>query len=437
MENLPLIYSMTPQNIQDKIEKYLPVREEKKNKNGEVFTPISLIEEMLEKLPANVWNNPELKWLDPANGIGNFPMVVYRKLLDKLPKIHKDLYSTEQGKKKHIIEKMLYMVELDVANVEISGRIFGKNANISCGSFLEDKWINDFNGIDKFDIIIGNPPFQPEKTEQDKRQGGHGGKKLWDKFIVKSLELLAPNGFLGFITPSGWRKPESKLYNLMTKENQLIYSHIFGERQGKELFDVSQRVDLYVIEKKSKYKNTEIIDELGEKINLDLSHWTFLPNYDFNNIKKIMTTQENGIKVIYDTAYHTQKPYVKQTKSVEKYKYPVVHSINQTGLVFWYIDDKTKGHFGVPKVLLNFNRHQYPVNDYDGKYGMSQITFGIPITSKKQGDDIVKAINTDAFKEIIRATKWGAFQTDWRMFKYFKPDFYKYFLKDEVPGVPA
>ena len=64
---------------------------------------------------------------------------------------------------------------------------------------------------------------------------------------------------------------------------------------------------------------------------------------------------------------------------------------------------------------------------------MSQITFGIPITSKKQGDDIVKAINTDAFKEVIKSTKWGAFQTDWRMFKYFKPDFYKYFLKGETP----
>ncbi len=59
---------------------------------------------------------------------------------------------------------------------------------------------------------------------------------------------------------------------------------------------------------------------------------------------------------------------------------------------------------------------------------MSQMSFGIPITSKKQGDDIVKAINTDEFKEIIKATKWGAFQTDWRMFKYFKPDFYKQFI---------
>jgi hypothetical protein len=122
---------------------------------------------------------------------------------------------------------------------------------------------------------------------------------------------------------------------------------------------------------------------------------------------------------------------VKETKT-DKYKYPIVHSINQDGIVFWYSDDKTKGHFGVPKVLLNFNRHQYPVNDYEGKYGMSQLTFAIPITSKKQGDEIVKAINSDKFKKIINATKWGAFQTDWRMFKYFKPDFYKYFLKEDA-----
>ena len=58
---------------------------------------------------------------------------------------------------------------------------------------------------------------------------------------------------------------------------------------------------------------------------------------------------------------------------------------------------------------------------------MSQISFGIPIKSK-EGELILKAINTPKFKKIIAATKWGAFQTDYRMFKYFKKDFYKYFL---------
>jgi hypothetical protein len=122
-----------------------------------------------------------------------------------------------------------------------------------------------------------------------------------------------------------------------------------------------------------------------------------------------------------------------KTKTSE-YKYPVVHSINKDGLGFWYSNDNTKGHFGIPKVILNFNEHQYShpeQNDYEGKYGMSQISFGIPISSKREGDLILKAMNTPAFKEIIAATKWNTFQTDYRMFKYFKKDWYKILLEND------
>lgn len=243
--------------------------------------------------------------------------------------------------------------------------------------------------------------------------------------------MLKDNGFLAFINPSSWRRPENKLYNLMTKQNQLIYLHIFGEKQTQQLFNVLQRVDLYVIKKTPKYQNTIIIDELGTKEELNLSDWDFLPNYNFDNIKQILNNENlnDGIQILYNsTLYERRKPYVKEQKT-EKYKYPIAHSINKKGIIFSYTDEKTKGHFGISKVILGLGRNQYPVNDYDGKYGMSLLTFGIPITSKKQGDDIVKAVNSNEFKEIIKATKWTAFQTDWRMFKYFKPDFYKHFLK--------
>ena len=57
---------------------------------------------------------------------------------------------------------------------------------------------------------------------------------------------------------------------------------------------------------------------------------------------------------------------------------------------------------------------------------MSQICYGLKINSKKEGELIINAINSDIFKEILKYTKWSTFQTDWRMFKYFKPDFYLY-----------
>ena len=76
---------------------------------------------------------------------------------------------------------------------------------------------------------------------------------------------------------------------------------------------------------------------------------------------------------------------------------------------------------GVPKVLLNFNEKQYPYNDYKGEYGMSQLTFGIPIQSKKEGDKWIHALTSPRFENILEATKWGSFQTDYRMFYYFDP----------------
>ena len=131
-----------------------------------------------------------------------------------------------------------------------------------------------------------------------------------------------------------------------------MYLHIIGKKQGKALFDVVQRFDLYIIEKTPKYKNTEIIDELDDKIELDLSKWPFIPNYEYDNIKRILTTAESGIDVIYDTFYHASEGMnkTKHTKT-ETYKYPVVHSINQTGLGCIYANDTSKGHFRVSKVL--------------------------------------------------------------------------------------
>lgn len=92
------------------------------------------------------------------------------------------------------------------------------------------------------------------------------------------------------------------------------------------------------------------------------------------------------------------------------------------GCVWSSVDDK--GHFGVSKVLLTFGRHQYPYNDYKGEYGMSQIIYGLPIKNKKEGDDIVKAINSSTFKDILKYSKWNIFNTEWRMFNYLRKDFY-------------
>jgi hypothetical protein len=239
--------------------------------------------------------------------------------------------------------------------------------------------------------------------------------------------LLIEKGYLMFIHPPSWRKPEHYLWNVISNK-QIIYLKCITEKKSKELFNCGTIVDYYILENVIVYKKC-IIEEQDDKIyNVDITKWNFLPSALFDDIEQILG---NNSIVYSSSIYDTRRPYISNIKTKTNI-YPIVHSMTKKdGLGFVY-SSENKGQIGISKVILSFGRHQYPYNDYNGEYGMSQITYGLEIKKKKEGDDIVKAINTDKFKEILKYTKWSTFQTDWRMFKYFRNDFYKYFLEDKI-----
>jgi superfamily II DNA or RNA helicase len=186
-------------NRPDEIMKYLvehlkPKDIEKKN-FGEVYTPPELIKIManvLVKCYPDVFSNIDYKFLDPSSGMGNFPVVLYFLLMDGL----KDLIKNENKRRKHILEKMIYMCELNPKNVELTKSILNpKNKyklNIFCGSYLD---LNPFKewSVNKFNVILGNPPYQDKDAS--------GDNKLYLDFTNISLNYLLEDGFLTFITP--------------------------------------------------------------------------------------------------------------------------------------------------------------------------------------------------------------------------------------------
>ena len=166
-----------------------------------------------------------------------------------------------------------------------------------------------------------------------------------------------------------------------------------------------------------------MIDHEGVTHDLDLANFDWLPNYAIGEIAQLLG---KGTSVLYNTFYHTQKKH--SDVPTTDCKYQVVHTINKSGLGVKYFDrlqENDTTHFGVAKVLLNQNELQYPYNDFKGEYGMSQLTFGIPISSKEEGDEIIKFLNSDKGKRLIASTKWNTYYTDYGMFKSFKKDWYK------------
>jgi hypothetical protein len=415
MENHQPLYKQSYQDIVIYITNHLDIQTKEKDQFAEVSTPVPLIEEIFDRIPLDVWRNPQTRWLDPCVGSGNFSLLLYHRLMSHIyPK------KSLQFRHEYILRHMLYMVELNPLRIKQLQKLFGKQANIYHTDFLE------WNPPLLIDVIVGNPPYQTTKTTSYK--GSAGNKTLWDKFVSASLRILSPNGYMGLITPCNWRRPRHPLYEILTRENQLVYLHIYNKEAGKKWFQgVQTRFDVYVIQNKLPTKTTKtyLIDENGKTYpRFSMNPWTaFLPNSMYSTIQEIMVTgtdKDPGIDVLFDSTYYDARKLHKTQTAI--YKYPVVHTVGNQGIGFLYAKDDECFHYHQKKVILNFNEKLYPINDWKGEYGMSQLNFGIPIRSKKEGEEVIRALMSPVWRSIIEATKWASFQTDYRMFQYFHPD---------------
>jgi hypothetical protein len=399
-----------------------------KKERGEVFTPMKLVNEMLDVLSKDVWKNKDLKWLDPAAGMGNFPVAVYMRLMDGL----KTVIPNEENRRKHILEKMLYMVELDKANVFMMKKIFCGTTyklNIFEGSFINYQSKYKEILIDKkYNIILGNPPFQ-YKEERGQAE------TIWHLFVLRSYKLLDNDGYMLFIHPSGWRDitgmkrnggNQRDVFDFIKKHN-LIYLNMNDYKTGQNVFKgATTNFDYYVVQNKETNINKTIVNDIdNEEYEIDLNNWEFIPSGKFKDFKKLIATKKEArVELLYSrTLYGSDKTHVSKTKT----RFPCCYSISkQQGMTYRY-SNIDKGHFGVPKVIFSDGAGM-PVKDDNGKYGLTEFCYGI-VDDKKVLDDILYAITKPSFLNLMKylVFKENHIYND-KIISLFKKDFYKYFL---------
>jgi hypothetical protein len=401
-------------------------------KRGEVFTPMFLVNEMLDtlnKLPEDVWHNPNLKWLDPAAGMGNYPVAIYMRLMKGLENVIKD----EEARRKHILTEMLYMVELDKKNVFMMKKIFcGKTykLNIFQGSFIDiDIDFKHFKKVNielKFDIILGNPPFQYKKPENVKAQ------QIWHYFIKRSYEeLLEDKGYLLFIHPSGWRDIDGDYENIFKyiTEHNLIYLSMNDYKEGKRVFDVTTNFDYYLVQNTKTDTNITKISDIDNNpiYEINLNKWDFIPSGYFNIFKKLLAVKKPKVNILHDwSMYETRKPYISKEKD-EVFKYPIVNTISIDKNINLVYSNIKKGHFGISKVIWT-NGTSYPIIDKKGKYGLTQFAYAI-IDDNDKLEKIQQAMLNENFINLMKYIMFKELHKyNYKIIALFKKDFYKYFL---------
>ncbi len=404
------------ENILEIIRKYLTVKDREKKLFGEVFTPVELICEMLDKLPKEVWANPDLKWLDPANGIGNFPVVAYYKLMEGL----KEAIPEKSERSKHIIEQMLTMVELNPINCKVCTKIFKMiDTNATPNVIRADFFQWNTESRDKFDIIMGNPPYN--------RGGvGKGGGVFWVSFVNNSLDLLNMGGYLNFIHPLGWRKPfkdgdrlnnAGRIWYKFKELGNLVYVKISDKKIAN-----FPKVDFYVFQKKkiSNFK-TRVINQFSsysiDEI-MNISKLDFVPNFvnklSLSILNKLFSKIGEKFNIIHDQSFKAIK---KNTKFIPN---STEHAYAPSSLTDYEIAYKKyteiPEYIDLPKVILTFKAgtsrlHSKLISKFYLKsMGTTVSTMYQLVDNTNEGQKYEKYFNSDLLTFLIKITQYSVGQ---------------------------
>lgn len=207
--------------------------------NDEVPTPPDLARAMLDLLPDEVWGQPNYLWIDPACKSGVFLREVATRLLDGLSSWEPDFLK----RREHIYRQMLWGASITEMTGMISRRSLycsrdasGKHSIVAfdtpsgnlpfvlahhtivngtcqvCGapedlergeqrenyaySFIHDAYPTKEMSEMKFDVIVGNPPYQIASD------GNTRTKPIYNRFVEQALDMNPRHVVM--ITPSRW-----------------------------------------------------------------------------------------------------------------------------------------------------------------------------------------------------------------------------------------
>jgi len=363
-----------------------------KTKNDEP-TPLECVEDMISKIPNELWRRENLKILDPCSGNGNFFIPILYKLRDNR------MTDEEIFKKLHFNDTN----ELRLNNIN---KIF--NGNVNKLNVTQADFLN-FKDKEEYDLVVANPPYA-RLLENGKRASKN--HNMIKDFIVKTLKILKTNGYLLYITPDNWMSKSDR--NTLIKEltkYQIVHLNI---HKCKDYFPkIGSSFTWYIIQKTPFYKDIEVEGRWRGKdysSHVPSRMRTFIPQFFNKTIDSIcLKTIENDslpkfkVETTSDLHKYTKKDLISVLND-EEHPYKLIHTPKQTV----YCSRPHKWQDGFKLFISTTDKYGTFVDDC----GMTQSIAFIRCDSKEQAEDCKKILDHDLYKFINNICRWGNFNNN-------------------------
>jgi hypothetical protein len=239
------------------------------------FKMDELVEEILDRLPSEVFINKQTTFFDPAMGGGQF----LKGVIKRLRKYHSD----------ENIKGRIFGMEKSPFNVDCA-----KNQSKLIGTF----WVGDHESeihmkFKKFDIIIGNPPYQSEKSSPHSKSGSN----IYPDIIEKSYNLC--DNYLCMIIPARWfvLPSMSNFRKLMIEKYGISYIKHFDDSNFQNVA-IGGGVCYFISQPGYQGKTLFESHKSNDSLNVDLFEFDIISNDIYKNkdlIQKVMAIiQCNG-----------------------------------------------------------------------------------------------------------------------------------------------
>lgn len=314
-------------------------------RNDQVFTPIYIVKQMLDKIGYEGENIKYKKILEPSFGSGMFLLQIVRRILD-------------YAKSNALSEKDIITILDNVHGVELDEELY-KETKKTLIDYCKDNgvhynWPNlicgdstKINFNHEYDFVVGNPPYirihDLKKEEREHIENNfkfsQGNNDLYITFFEIGLNAMKKDGTLSYIAPNSFMKNSSqKEFRKYLVSHNLVDSivdygkvPVFGEIATYTAITTLHKNK----NKKTRYIKMKDRDFIEYETDIDLSTfnskpWFIVSDEDkkfLDKIKKRKVKLSDLCEIQYGLATNADEVYIVEKQNVCNFEKEILRPV--------------------------------------------------------------------------------------------------------------